>query len=70
VEQVLFHLIDLDTLLAPSNKEEDATKKAALREELARGPLLAWFGALEARAAQRALRTCRVRGADAIEPAS
>ena len=47
VEQVLFHLIDLDTLLAPSNKEDDAAKKVALREELAHGPLLTWFGALE-----------------------
>jgi hypothetical protein len=47
VEQVLFHLIDLDTLLAPSNKEENAAKKVALREELAHGPLLTWFGALE-----------------------
>jgi glutathione S-transferase len=47
VEEVLFHLIDLDTLLAPSGKEADASKKAQLRESLAAGPLLSWFAGLE-----------------------
>ena len=47
VEEVLFHLIDLDTLLAPSGKEADAAKKAQLRESLAAGPLLTWFAGLE-----------------------
>ena len=46
---MLFHLIDLDTLLAPSGKEADAAKKKALREALAAGPLISWFGAIEAR---------------------
>ena len=54
VESVLFHLIDLDVLLAPSGKEPDAAKKVKLREDLAAGPLLTWFGALEARAARQA----------------
>ena len=44
---MLFHLIDLDTLLAPSGKEADAAKKAQLREALAAGPLLTWFAGLE-----------------------
>ena len=34
-------------LLAPSGKEADAAKKKALRESLAAGPLLTWFGGLE-----------------------
>ena len=49
VEEILFHLIDLDVLLAPSGKEADAAKKVALREALAKGPLLTWFGGIEAR---------------------
>ena len=44
---MLFHLIDLDTLLAPSGKEADPAKKAQLREALAAGPLLTWFAGLE-----------------------
>lgn len=47
VEEVLFHLIDLDTLLAPSGKETEPAKKAQLREQLAAGPLLTWFTGLE-----------------------
>ena len=57
VEEILFHLIDLDVLLAPSGKEADAAKKVALREALAKGPLLSWFGGIEARPSDaRALR--------------
>ena len=47
MQEVLFHLIDLDTLLAPSGKEPDAAKKKQLRESLAAGPLLTWFAGLE-----------------------
>jgi hypothetical protein len=51
VEAILFHLIELDTLLAPSNEEKDAAKKATMREQLAKGQLRIWFGALEVRRA-------------------
>jgi hypothetical protein len=66
VEEVLFHLIDLDTLLAPSGKEADAAKKASLREALAAGPLLSWFAAIEARLCCACVRRPAVIGADAL----
>jgi prostaglandin-H2 D-isomerase / glutathione transferase len=47
VESVLYHLMDLDVLLAPSGKEQDAAKKKQLRQDLAAGPLTSWFGHLE-----------------------
>ena len=56
MEEILFHLIDLDVLLAPSGKEADAAKKVALREALAKGPLLSWFGGIEARPSASAVR--------------
>lgn len=46
VDEVLYLLTELDTLLAPSGKETDAEKKKALRQALAAGPLTAWFGSL------------------------
>ena len=55
---MLFHLIDLDTLLAPSGKEADAAKKATMRQDLAKGPLMNWFGALEVRAPRGQRRWC------------
>ncbi len=41
------HCLDLDVLLAPSGKEQDAAKKKQLRQDLAAGPLSVWFGNLE-----------------------
>jgi len=46
VDEVLYLLTELDTLLAPSGKEADAEKKKALRQALAAGPLTTWFASL------------------------
>ena len=46
MESVLWHLYDVDVLLAPSGKEQDAAKKKQMRQDLAAGPLTTWLGFL------------------------
>jgi glutathione S-transferase len=47
VDEVLYTLQEIDTLLAPSGKETDADKKKKLRQELASGPISTLFGHLQ-----------------------
>ena len=46
VDEVLYTLQEIDTLLAPSGKESDPEKKKKLRQELASGPISTLFGNL------------------------